>query len=309
MRRITGAELQMYRNIGGVVPGGTASKVALSSVAEGPDPSGADAMDSAWLTAAEGGAGYAEHLPGTRPSALHAPSAAEESATLRADSSSGLSYLWHDDLPALPPMTGARLAGLRFKRGMDILLAIVSILIFGPLFVLAAVAVKLSSKGPVFFKQQRVGHRNELFSVYKFRTMYIDRQDESGVAQTTAEDPRITAVGRLLRRTSIDEVPQIINILKGEMSFVGPRPHVPGMLAGGLPYEQLVPYYDLRHTMRPGLTGWAQANGFRGPTIDPIMARQRVDHDIAYVQNFSVWLDMHIIAKTAWREFITGTGV
>jgi len=192
---------------------------------------------------------------------------------------------------------------------MDIILSLIAIVVLAPVFVMAAIAVKMTSDGPVFFRQQRVGLNNEPFSVYKFRTMFVDGQDTSGVRQTLVEDPRITPVGKFLRKTSIDEVPQIFNILRGEMSFVGPRPHVPDMLAGGLLYDELVPYYDLRHTMKPGLTGWAQANGFRGPTIDPIRARQRVDHDIAYVQNFTVWLDVVIIAKTAWREFITGTGV
>lgn len=188
-------------------------------------------------------------------------------------------------------------------------MALLFIFVFAPVFIITALAIKLSSKGPVLFKQRRVGLGNNEFHVYKFRTMYVEGQDLSGVRQTMADDARITTVGRLLRRTSVDEVPQIINILKGEMSFVGPRPHVAGMLAGGLPYEELVPYYDLRHAMKPGLTGWAQANGLRGPTIDPIRARQRVDHDIAYIQNFSLWLDLVVIARTAWREFITGTGV
>lgn len=192
---------------------------------------------------------------------------------------------------------------------MDVILSLVAIVILAPVFVMAAIAIKATSAGPVFFKQQRVGVNNTAFSVYKFRTMFVDRQDTTGVQQTLAEDPRITPIGRILRKTSVDEVPQILNIMRGEMSFVGPRPHVADMLAGGLPYDHLVPYYDLRHAMKPGLTGWAQANGFRGPTTDPIKARQRVDHDIAYVQNFTVWLDVIIIAKTAWREFITGTGV
>lgn len=192
---------------------------------------------------------------------------------------------------------------------MDITLAVLLIVFFLPVFLAAAVAIKLTSKGPILFKQQRVGFRNQEFSVYKFRTMYVASQDLSGVQQTTADDARITAVGRVLRKTSVDELPQIINILKGEMSFVGPRPHVARMLAGGLPYEELVPYYNLRHAMKPGLTGWAQANGFRGPTIDPVRARQRVDHDIAYIQNFSLWLDVVILMRTAWREFVTGTGV
>jgi lipopolysaccharide/colanic/teichoic acid biosynthesis glycosyltransferase len=118
----------------------------------------------------------------------------------------------------------------------------------------------------------------------------------------------VTAVGRFIRRTSIDELPQLINVLRGEMSLVGPRPHVAGMKAAGMPYRTLVPYYDARLAMPPGLTGWAQANGYRGMTTDAASAIARVDHDIAYVQNFSVWMDIKIIGKTIVGEFMTGSG-
>jgi lipopolysaccharide/colanic/teichoic acid biosynthesis glycosyltransferase len=228
---------------------------------------------------------------------------------LRGDHQNGLPYLWGQDFPITPEPSWIRQITFGIKRGMDIVLALLLILLFSPVFVTAALAIKLTSRGPVLFKQQRVGFKNQEFSVYKFRTMYVGGQDLTGVRQTTEDDARITRVGRILRKTSVDELPQIINILKGEMSFVGPRPHVAGMLAGGLPYEELVPYYNLRHVMKPGLTGWAQANGFRGPTVDPVRARQRVDHDIAYIQNFSLRLDMLILVRTAWREFVTGTGV
>jgi len=237
------------------------------------------------------------------------PTLTSESAFLQEDAQSGLSYSWQNSFPVIPVITLGRAATLQLKRMMDIILSIISIIILAPVFVMAAMAIRMTSEGPVFFRQRRIGLNNAPFSVYKFRTMFVDGQDASGVRQTLTDDPRITPIGKFLRKTSVDEVPQIFNILKGEMSFVGPRPHVLDMLAGGLPYDHLVPYYDLRHTMKPGLTGWAQANGFRGPTTDPIRARQRVDHDIAYVQNFSIRLDVVIIAKTAWREFITGTGV
>jgi lipopolysaccharide/colanic/teichoic acid biosynthesis glycosyltransferase len=143
----------------------------------------------------------------------------------------------------------------------------------------------------------------------KFRTMFVDAGDASGIVQTTANDSRVTPLGRFLRAKSIDELPQLFNVLVGDMSIVGPRPHVEGMLAGGRPYEELVPYYRLRHHMRPGLSGWAQANGLRGPTTDAAVAKARIDHDLAYIQNFSLMLDAEIIVLTIKREFFTGTGV
>jgi lipopolysaccharide/colanic/teichoic acid biosynthesis glycosyltransferase len=121
-------------------------------------------------------------------------------------------------------------------------------------------------------------------------------------------DPRVTAIGSFIRKTSIDELPQLINVLRGDMSLVGPRPHVPGMKAGGMLYRKLVPYYDVRLTMLPGLTGWAQANGWRGETDAPVAGRSRVDHDIAYIANFSLWLDLKIILMTIRREFVVGSG-
>jgi lipopolysaccharide/colanic/teichoic acid biosynthesis glycosyltransferase len=119
----------------------------------------------------------------------------------------------------------------------------------------------------------------------------------------------VTPVGRFLRRTSLDELPQLVNVIVGDMSLVGPRPHVEGMLAAGVDYAELVPYYNLRHVMRPGLSGWAQANGLRGPTDSAEAARARIDHDVAYIQNFSIWLDLKIIWLTLVKEFVTGSGV
>ncbi len=195
------------------------------------------------------------------------------------------------------------------KRMLDVGGAGLALLFLAPIFVAAALAIKLESPGPVFFVQNRYGHRNRLFRVYKFRTMYSEATDATGVRQTVAGDPRVTPIGRLLRLTSFDELPQLINVVKGEMSLVGPRPHVPGMLAGGMLYEDLVPYYFQRHSVRPGLTGLAQANGLRGSTVDADRALARVDSDLEYIERWSLWLDCKIIFHTLRREFLSGSGV
>lgn len=299
----------MLQNIGQVVSKETSGLIDKASAITGAVHPADGAISPLWHAAIDH---PAVPVPRTSTPPLRlvvTSSALDERAMLRGDHQNGLPYLWEKDLPVTPEPSWPRLLSFGVKRSMDIMLAVLLILLFSPVFIVAALSVKLSSKGPVLFRQQRVGFMNREFSVYKFRTMYVGRQDPTGVQQTTEDDARITRVGKILRKTSVDELPQIINILRGEMSFVGPRPHVAGMLAGGLPYEELVPYYNLRHVMKPGLTGWAQANGFRGPTIDPVRARQRVDHDIAYIQNFSVWLDVLILMRTAWREFVTGTGV
>jgi lipopolysaccharide/colanic/teichoic acid biosynthesis glycosyltransferase len=173
---------------------------------------------------------------------------------------------------------------------------------------LVAIAIKLSSPGPVFFRQDRYGLNNELFRIFKFRTMRHDKCDASGVAQTTKDDPRVTPIGRLLRKTSFDELPQIFNILKGEMSVVGPRPHVPGMLANGMLYEEFDGRYLARHVVKPGLTGLAQVNGFRGETSTPYAAKKRLDYDLAYVRRQSLALDIKVTLQTFWREFFRGSG-
>jgi len=194
------------------------------------------------------------------------------------------------------------------KRSLDMVLSLGALIFLLPLFVVVAIAIKWNSPGPVIFRQRRVGRSGAMFDVLKFRTMYSDRGDESGVKQTKVADSRVTKVGRLLRAKNIDELPQLINVLRGDMSLVGPRPHVPLMLAGGKLYDELVPYYELRNRLAPGITGWAQANGFRGPTDDADLAKARVDHDIAYIQNFSVILDLKALWMTVRREMTTGSG-
>lgn len=194
------------------------------------------------------------------------------------------------------------------KRVFDVTAASAALVFLAPLMLFVALAIRLESNGPVLFGQEREGKNKVPFRALKFRSMEYRQCDTSGVRQTMRDDPRVTRVGRFLRRTSIDELPQLINIIRGHMSLVGPRPHVPGMLAAGREYRDLVVYYDLRLLVRPGLTGWAQANGFRGPTTNPGLARARIDHDLAYIQNFSFWLDLKIILLTIGREFILGSG-
>lgn len=194
------------------------------------------------------------------------------------------------------------------KRLLDIAVSTALILVLSPLLVAVALAIKLTSHGPVLFRQPRYGLDSELFDVLKFRSMYTDRGDRSGVAQTRARDPRITPIGKFIRRTNIDELPQLVNVLRGDMSLVGPRPHVPGMRAAGVHYEALVPRYFSRHRVRPGITGLAQVNRLRGSTADAKFAKARIDYDIAYIENWSLFLDMRILWLTLKTEIARGTG-
>lgn len=194
------------------------------------------------------------------------------------------------------------------KRIFDTTVASLALLFFAPLFIAIAIAIKTTSRGPIFFQQYRYGYRNRLFKIYKFRSMRTELGDVAGVKQTILGDARITRVGRILRNTSLDEIPQLINVIKGDMSLVGPRPHVPGMLAASMPYEDLVPYYFQRHTARPGITGLAQVSGCRGSTVEPGLAIARIDHDLDYIEKWSMRMDVAIIAQTVRREFLSGTG-
>jgi lipopolysaccharide/colanic/teichoic acid biosynthesis glycosyltransferase len=192
------------------------------------------------------------------------------------------------------------------KRLFDVLVAGAALLFFAPLFVAIAIAIKATSPGPVLFSQYRYGYRNRRFRIYKFRTMYTHLADRSGVRQTTDGDPRVTAIGRMLRSTSLDELPQLLNVIRGDMSLVGPRPHVPGMLAASIPYEHLVPYYFVRHVVRPGVTGLAQVSGYRGSTTEAESAIGRISCDLEYIEKWSLWLDVRIIVQTVSREFFSG---
>ena len=184
--------------------------------------------------------------------------------------------------------------GIR-KRVMDVLLGAGALLFVWPLLLLLALLVKLSSPGPVLFKQRRYGLNGEEIVVYKFRTMTVC-EDSERISQAVRFDTRVTPIGRLLRRRSLDELPQIFNVLAGQMSFVGPRPHA---VAHNEQYRRLISGYMIRHKIRPGITGWAQINGHRGETDTLEKMRERVECDLEYLKNWSVWLDLKILSRTA----------
>jgi lipopolysaccharide/colanic/teichoic acid biosynthesis glycosyltransferase len=178
-------------------------------------------------------------------------------------------------------------------------LAILLLIAFAPLMGLVALLIRLESRGPVLFVQKRFGFNNEMIRVLKFRTMYINRSDLSGTRRTVRNDPRVTRVGRVVRALSIDELPQLINVLRGEMSIVGPRPHPVGMQVGdGVLYGDAIAHYCHRHRVKPGITGWAQVNGLRGEVDALHKARARVDHDLYYIEHWSPWLDLKILLRT-----------
>lgn len=210
-----------------------------------------------------------------------------------------------DHLPT-GPVTSRRYRAA--KRSLDILGAGVGLFLLLPLLAAIALAVKTNSKGPVLFRQSRYGLNGTLFTVLKFRTMYIDKCDAAGTKQTVENDPRVTPVGRFLRHSNFDELPQLINVLRGDMSLVGPRPHVPGMLAAGVPFEVFDGRYMDRHRVLPGITGLAQVNGFRGETKEPYHARMRVDYDLIYIEQHSLWLDIKILAMTVFNELFRRRG-
>jgi lipopolysaccharide/colanic/teichoic acid biosynthesis glycosyltransferase len=199
--------------------------------------------------------------------------------------------------------------GLSCKRAIDVVGASLALLVLGVPMALIALAVKLSSRGPVLFRQPRYGLGSDLFQILKFRTMYVSTSDQTGVQQTVENDLRVTPLGRFLRRTNLDELPQLINVLRGDMSLVGPRPHVPQMRAGGMLYERLVPYYFERHRMRPGITGLAQVSELRGSTEDARFATARIEYDMAYIEEWSIVLDFLILWTTLLTECRRGSGI
>lgn len=182
------------------------------------------------------------------------------------------------------------------KRCSDFLLSLLMLLLSAPLMLAIAIAIKSNSPGTVIFRQRRYGLNGEEILIYKFRTMTVC-EDGAHIVQAQRDDVRITRVGRLLRKTSLDELPQLFNVLFGTMSMVGPRPHA---VAHNEAYRRLIPGYMLRHKIRPGITGWAQVNGLRGETDTVDKMRQRVDYDLDYLRGWSIWLDLRILVRTLW---------
>jgi len=188
-----------------------------------------------------------------------------------------------------------------FKRIQDVALAGLGIVVTGPLMAAIAVAVRLDSPGPVLFRQRRHGFNNEAIMVWKFRSMRQEATDHTASRQVTRDDDRVTRVGRFIRRTSLDELPQLFNVLGGQMSMVGPRPHSIGMLTAGEESQRLVAEYSWRHRIKPGITGWAQINGSRGPVHTREEVEARVALDLEYIDRQSFWLDLWIIFMTVPR--------
>ena len=183
------------------------------------------------------------------------------------------------------------------KRMVDIFGSLIGIVLASPIMLISAIAVKASSKGPIIFAQERVGLHNKTYKMYKFRTMYVQDEKEEQKAWTVKGDPRITRVGRILRKTSLDELPQLFNILVGQMSLVGPRPERPMFVDK---FKEEIPRYMVKHQVRPGLTGWAQIHGLRGDTS----IEKRIEYDLYYIENWSMGLDFRIMFLTVFKGFI-----
>jgi Undecaprenyl-phosphate glucose phosphotransferase len=191
------------------------------------------------------------------------------------------------------------LAGVQsvFKRVMDIFGALVAITLFAPIMLIVALLVPLSSPGPVFYRQERMGLDGRTFKMLKFRSMPVDAEKKTGAVFASAGDNRATWLGRFLRRTSLDELPQLFNVLLGDMSLVGPRPERPVFVND---FRRKIPGYFLRHKVKAGITGWAQVNGWRGDTS----IEKRIECDLYYIQNWSLWFDFRILLLTVVRGFI-----
>ena len=183
------------------------------------------------------------------------------------------------------------------KRLMDIFGSLVAIVIFSPVMLVFSILIKVTSPGPLIYKQERVGLRNRPFLMYKFRSMVVQDDQKEKKKWTTRNDPRVTGIGRFMRKTSIDELPQLFNVLKGDMSLVGPRPERPYFVEK---FQEEIPRYMIKHQVRPGMTGWAQVNGYRGDTS----IRKRIDHDLYYIENWTLGLDLKILFLTFFRGFI-----
>lgn len=214
---------------------------------------------------------------------------------------------WIGERPALQVQQRPLKGSLGVLKAIeDYVIGTVGLILTAPILLIAAIAIKLDSPGPVLFRQARIGLNRSEFMVYKLRTMHVDPSDDGSVG-AVREDPRITRVGAILRSLSIDEMPQLLNVLRGEMSIVGPRPHVPNMLIGkDLQYEAISDYVA-RYRMKPGITGWAQINGMRGGIYTVEKATRGVELDLYYIENWSIWLDIRIILLTFTRGLSDGS--
>lgn len=183
------------------------------------------------------------------------------------------------------------------KRSMDLAGAVCAIIIFSPVMLVTAIAIKLTSPGPLIYTQERVGLHNRTFRMYKFRSMDVQSPKKERGAWTVPGDPRVTKVGKIIRKTSIDELPQLFNILKGDMSLVGPRPERPFFVEK---FREEIPRYMIKHQVRPGMTGWAQINGYRGNTS----IRKRIEYDLYYIENWTLGFDIKILFLTIFKGFI-----
>lgn len=205
-----------------------------------------------------------------------------------------------DSLPLLT-LFERPLSGLDdlLKRAEDVLLGTLLVILTLPVLVVAAVAIKLEDGGPIFFRQAREGFNSRHFQIWKLRTMRVETCETDEIRQASRTDSRVTRVGALLRRTSIDELPQLFNVLRGEMSIVGPRPHAPSTKAGDRVFSDIITTYAARHNVKPGITGWAQISGWRGETDTEEKLLKRLEHDLFYIENWSLLFDIYIIIKTA----------
>lgn len=189
------------------------------------------------------------------------------------------------------------------KRGFDIVFSVAALIALSPIMALAALSIRLESSGPVIFRQKRFGFNNEVIEVLKFRSMYHNMTDHEAKQVVTRGDPRVTRVGRFIRKTSIDELPQLMNVIKGELSLVGPRPHAVNAQTENQLWDEVVDGYFGRHKVKPGVTGWAQINGWRGEVDNDEKIRCRVEHDLYYIENWSVLFDLYILMATPFKLF------
>jgi exopolysaccharide biosynthesis polyprenyl glycosylphosphotransferase len=195
---------------------------------------------------------------------------------------------------------GPRAGSANFQAVYCFIFAVVLLVLTSPLMLLVALAVRLTSPGPILLRQKRVGRGDKIFTVYKFRSMYADAEARTGAVWATRNDPRITPMGRIIRRVRLDELPQLFNVLKGEMAIAGPRPERPEFVKT---LSETIPYYRQRHCVKPGITGWAQINYKYGDTIEDTIAK--LEYDLYYIKNMSMWLDAYIFFHTVKTMLLT----